>query len=271
MSLYKKDFSKITQEEKIEWDNLKKQEIVEGPNGLNGLVRKSLYREYPKAVRHFLSLFPNYFLDGVELQSEKVALDNKLSAFKDLLDKTTTTERDVLNFIKEQQAHFIIGAILKNRFTFGHHACYIFPEFPFSPNFQIDYLIVGQNSDGYHFVFVELENPYGAITTKDGSFGDTIRKGVKQVEDWEIWLEENFGHLRLIFEKHLNENESLPREFLVFDKTRTHYVVVAGRRSYFTDRTYRLRRNNVEQRKLHVLHYDNLIEESQSAIGTHTY
>lgn len=271
MKLYERDYSNITEEERKQWETLKEQEIVKGPKGLNGRVRKSLYRDYPKAVRHFLSLFPNYFLDGVELENNKANFTKTLSDFESLMQGSSTTEREILNFIKNKQAHFIIGSILKRRFPFGHHSCFVFPEISLSPNFQVDFLIIGKNSEGCHFIFVELENPYGAITIKDGSFGETIRKGIKQVDDWEVWLEENFANLRPLFEKYLNSSEKLTREFTVFDKTRVHYVVVAGRRSNFSDKTYRLRRNSVEQRKLHVLHYDNLIDYTRSAIGTQSY
>jgi len=40
-----------------------------------------------------------------------------------------------------------------------------------------DYLIVGKNSQGYHFLLIEFENIYNNITISDGDFGTTIRKG----------------------------------------------------------------------------------------------
>jgi hypothetical protein len=45
--------------------------------------------------------------------------------------------------------------------------------------------LVGKNSSGYEFIFVKLESPYGQIVTKDGDFGNVIRKGIKQVMDWD--------------------------------------------------------------------------------------
>jgi hypothetical protein len=176
-----------------------------------------------------------------------------------------------LNFIRDNNAFFIIGALLKNNYPFGHHALFLFPEFRMPPNYQADYLLVGKNSDGHHFVFVELESPNGDITLKDGSYGTTIRKGIKQIDDWEIWLEQNFSNLKLVFETVQNKNESLPKEFRDFDKTRIHYVVIAGRRNHYTERTYRQRRSTLEQRKLNIVHYDNLIDYANEAIGTSTY
>jgi hypothetical protein len=271
MTLYDRDFNTITDEENLLWTELKELEKVVVNGKPSDLIRKSLYSKYPVAVRHFLSLFPNNLLDSVELRSESESLKKKLQDFNILLDNTQTTERQILNFIKNEKAYFLIGAILKSNYRFGHHSLFIFPEFKLPPNFQVDYLIIGKNSDGHHFVFVELENPYRQITISDGSYGETIRKGIKQIDDWEMWLEENFSHLRLVFEQALRKTEKLPKEFTVFDKTRMHYVIVAGRRTDFNDKTYRLQRSNLEQRKLQVFHYDNLVDFATETIGTHSY
>jgi len=270
MTLYDRNFDSITEEELLIWKELKEQgNVINGHQ--SDSIRKSLYRKYPVAVRHFLSIFPNNFLDAVELTSESESLKSKLEEFRLLLDNSATTEHDILKFIKVKKAYFLIGSILKSNYRFGHHASYIFPEFMLPPNFKVDYLIIGKNSDGHHFVFVELENPYGQITISDGSFGDTIRKGIKQIDDWEFWLEANFSNLRLVFEQALGRNEPLPKEFTVFDKTRIHFVVVAGRRNNFNEKTYRLQRANLEQRKLQIFHYDNIIDFTTEAIGTATY
>lgn len=268
MTLYDRDFNFISEDEKLIWEELKNQEKV-FINGQLSNIRKSLYRKYPIAVRHFLSLFPNNFLDSVELTENAEYLVGKLEKFRLLLNNSAE-ERSILNFIKIENAYFIIGSILRN-YRFGHHALYIFPEFMLPPNFKVDYLIVGRNSDGHHFVFVELENPNGNITNSDGSFGKTIRNGIKQVDDWELWLEANFSTLRLVFEQALGKNEPLPKEFTVFDKTRIHFVVVAGRREHFTDKTYRLQRSHSEQRKLLVLHYDNILDFAAEVIDKNTY
>ncbi len=270
MKLYQIDYTIVSDEDNKICHELKEKEIVY-LDGKPTKIRRPLNREYPKAVRHNLSLFPNNFIDAVDLVSDKDRLTELLARFEGIINDTLITERNVLDFIKNNESYFIVGSILKKEYRFGHHALFLFPEFKLPPNYQADYLIVGANSDGYHFVFVEFENPYHHITTLDGSFGTTIRKGIKQCEEWEVWLEENFSHLRLIFESILNKDTSLPREFSVFDKTRIHYVVVAGRRPGFNEKTYRLRRNDLERRNLLVLHYDNLIDYAKEAIGTFTF
>lgn len=87
---------------------------------------------------------------------------------------------------------------------------------------------------------MELEAIQGSITTKNGDFASVLRKGESQIKDWEFWLEKNFNLLKENFLKKTKANEALPNEFYEFVRTRVHYMVVAGKRSDFTERTYRL-------------------------------
>lgn len=269
MRLYKRDYTKLTPKEIREWEAdkqiLKKNEDEFGT--VDGRVFLKL--KYPKAAEHFKSLFPNNYLDPRELKKLR-KIKGLRDEFSKLLNKKSTTERQILNFIKNKEAYFIIGSILEH-FYFGHHATYLFREFEIPPNYKADFLIVGKSSMGHEFIFVELENPYLNITNGDGSFGQTIRKGYKQVEDWDKLLESNFSSLRLVFDKYKGgHNGELPREFIDYDKTRVHYVIVAGRRSDFNERTYRNRRKGKGNNVL-VLHYDNLLDTATSIIGGASY
>lgn len=65
MVLYDVDFNSVPETDNILWEELKTKEIVYF-NDEPTMIRKSLYREYPKSVRHFLSLFPNNFIDAID-------------------------------------------------------------------------------------------------------------------------------------------------------------------------------------------------------------
>lgn len=270
MNLYKTDYTTISEEDRALWEELQSKEVIYKDGKPTGF-RSSCFSQYPKSVKHFLSLFPNNFVLGHDLIELSQQFMEKLVQFRALLDDPNITERNLLNFIRDQEAYFIIGSLLKRNYDFGHHALYLFPEFKMPPDYQADYLIVGKNSAGYHFVFVELENPYGDITIKDGTYGTTIRKGVKQIDDWRIWLEANFSSLILVFDNLKNQNEVLTNEFRKFDSSRIHFAVVAGRRKDYNERTYRLRREHQQNRNLLVVHYDNLIDYAKETIGTPTY
>lgn len=268
MGIYKRDYSKLTDEEKKKWKETKAMEIVEKGSGFT--VKRNLFRKYPKAVRHYLSLFPNNYLDIEELQN-KERLSLLVSEFGKLINDVQTTERDILNFINKESSYFIIGSILKDNYNFGHHDAFIFPEFKLGVSYKADYLLIGKNSGGYEFVFVELEAPYGNITTKEGIDGIAMRKGIKQVRYWKKWIQSNYVSLKEIFDKYKNPQEKLPDEFLRLDINRIHYAIVAGRRKDFTTETYDLRREMKNESQIMLLHYDNLYDSAKNIIGMATY
>jgi hypothetical protein len=145
MRLFDRDYSVLTPDEEFNWRSLQEQERVSKIGEIE--IRRSLFRDYPKAARHFLSLFPNNYLDIVELQDE-IHLNDQLGNFQKLLNSPEVNERDILNFININQAYFIVGAILKAHYSFGHHDAYLFPEFPLGISHKVDYLLVGKNSGG---------------------------------------------------------------------------------------------------------------------------
>lgn len=181
-----------------------------------------------------------------------------MDKFKILLEKECT-ERDILNFINKEKAYYVIASIFDG-YRFGHHQAFLFREFELPPNYIVDFVLIGKNSGGFEFIFVELENPNGQIVTKEGEFGVAIRKGIKQINDWDDWIEKNFYSLRLVFNKYMGQQEQLPKEFYELEKSRIHYVVIAGRRSDYTNKTYQLRRKLLKSNNILLLHYDNLLD-----------
>ncbi|MRG45356.1 DUF4263 domain-containing protein [Chitinophaga sp. SYP-B3965] len=266
MKLYSRDFNVLTEEELQAWEIIKEREVRKKPDGTPSVLSFSLSHEYPEAVRHYESLFPNNSVDAIGLRKRLELLKTQLDEFKNLIDLGTTTERDVLNFIKDNEAYFIIGSILKRNYRFGHHSLYVFPELMLYPNFRVDYLLVGKNSGGHEFVFVELENIYNSITKADGYFGGTARKGLEQIEDWDSWIDSDFDKLELLFEAIKSKMIELPTEFRRLDKTRIHYCVVTGRRNDFNETTYRQKRKLSQNYKTLLIHYDNLIDFSNDFI-----
>ncbi len=84
MNLYNRDFMKLTPEEDAAWRVVKEKEHLSGEWGELG-AEISLFRDYPKAARHFDSLFPNNYLDIVELEDE-CNLSQKIESFESLLE-----------------------------------------------------------------------------------------------------------------------------------------------------------------------------------------
>lgn len=264
MNLFDRDYTVLLPDEEQRWEDLRTQEVVSNVGNLK--IRRSRFRDYPKAARHFSQLFPNNYLDIVELTDEP-RLSEQLASFEALLNANDVNERQILNFIIKRQAYFLVGSILKAYFPFGHHDAYLFPEFPLGSSFKVDHLLIGKNSAGWHFVFVELEAPAGSITLADGNLGEAFRKGIAQTRDWEAWLDARYPSLLETFEKAKRPDRTLPCEFGQLDRSRVHFVVVAGRRKDFNDKTYRVCRKEPQ----FLIHYDNVVDASRELIGQMTY
>lgn len=270
----KRDFSKLNEKELNAFEEYNSFRIVPPGNTVKILTKTEVVKQfeillkYP-AIKNFESLFPNYYLNNFDIRSNKLDYVRKLQQFVDLLSNREISERHILNFIRENEAQFIVGSALK--FTnYGHHDRYIFQEVALPPNHRADFLIIGKNSHGYHFLLVELENPYNGITTKDGSFGATIRKGMSQIDDWKNWIDKNFSTLQAVLSKLKGANVHFPVEFFEYDSTRFQYVVIAGKREDFTEKTYRASRLLQRQGTI-LIHYDNLIDETKKIIEAGRY
>jgi hypothetical protein len=271
--LYTRDFTKLTTEEQRLWDEAESvltKAKARDSTGVPAEDYQNYWNSLPLAVVHYKQLFPNNYLNtsGIKENARFTSIRNE---FELLLD-SGASERQVLNFIRDREASFIIASIFKNQcYNFGHHAAFAFREFELPPNYKVDFLLAGKNSGGYEFIFIELESPTGRITAADGELGEVFRKGLKQVEDWEVWLEANYANIRLVYDKALGHGKRLPREFMEFDATRIHFVVVAGRRKDFSDRTYRRKRKLLRKQGVLLLHYDNLLDTTATLINHGSY
>jgi hypothetical protein len=257
--IYDRDYTKLTEKEIKEFEKAK----IHSEMNVKNLLK------IPTAIFHHTSLFPNNLLSLDELKiNEKTT--SILNNFEKLLDDKLTNERDILSYIQKNRAYFIIASVFTN-YRFGHHEAFAFPEFELPPNYKTDFLLIGKSSYGYEFIFIELEKPYNDITTIDGNLGITFRKGLKQIENWESWLESNFSHLKLIFEKYQGKYEVLPNEMLTLDTTRLHYIVIAGRRIDFNETTYRIARKMKKNNNVMILHYDNLVDSTKNILRSGNY
>lgn len=263
MKLYDRDYTVLTEEELMYLAKIQK------TDGERKFGRKNSIREYPPAIRHYMSLFPNNYLDFVEL-TENPSLGQIVEAFRELIEDESVGEREILKWFKETRAYFIIGSIMKANYSFGHHDAYVFPEFQLGNSYAVDFLIVGKSSGGHEFIFVELEAPRGKATLASGYLGESMRKGENQVNDWKRYIAANFSSIYETFNKYKHPHREWPTEFLKSDPTRFHYVVVAGMRSDFTDTTYEQKRDKAKQGVL-LMHYENLLDFADSIIGEATY
>ena len=268
MNLYDRDYSELIGDDQDYWEKMVEEENAHKKEKF--FIEIPKFREHPKAIRHFQSLFPNNYLDPVDLTSEAENFSEIVLAFKDELDSEDFNERSICKFIKDNEAYFIIASLLKEYCNFGHHSAFLFPEFKLGVDWEVDYLLVGENSDGWHFLFIELQEPTGNIVLQNGEFGECFRKGFAQIKEWETWLEANYPSIKQTFDKSRNPMYDLPDEFYTLDKTRIKFGVIAGRRKDFDQVAYRRARDYEKQLTI-VTHYDKLIDTANNIIGQAVY
>ena len=217
MKLYQRDYCKGPNKlEMEEYERIREKEKI----GM-GFCRRNLYPQYPEAIRHYNSLFPN---NHIELFDWKASgkMSELTKAFEQLVHNKKSRERDILKFINHTPAPYIIGSLLIYK-DFGHHDTFIFPEFSIGAGtYFADYLIVGKNSGGYEFLFVELEAPHKSTTIKSGYEGYATRSGLNQISDWKYQIETDFVSITKEFEKACIDVDRLPQEFRQYDSTRMH-------------------------------------------------
>lgn len=265
-----RDFIKLSEEEKIKFNEYKDRYNIRTVNGQKMLPKPWTPNDkYPNYVYKHDSLFPNHNISSQDIEEDENWFLQRIDGFKNLINNKSTIERDLLSYIRDKKAAFIITSLLEYT-DFGHHERFVFPEFELSNNYKVDFLILGRSSGGYSFLFVELENPYGQITTVNGDFSTAINKGIKQIKDWKRLLVKNFTSFHLTLEKFNGPaNKDFPKEFYQLELDRFNYIVVAGRKDHYNEKTYQLRREvSGNGERIRVLHYDNLIESTYKLIKT---
>lgn len=142
-----------------------------------GHYRRGKNKEMDYFIECATSLFPNNHY------SRFTPIYDTTKEFYQLITSSDTTERAILNWIASNRAWNYLFGLLRHYYRTGHHDDnYIFPEFKIGSAYVADYLLIGNSSDGYQFVFVELEAPNGRITKEKGTrFGEVINKGMNRL------------------------------------------------------------------------------------------
>jgi len=182
----------------------------------------------------------------------KTDFSEEAELLKKELDKATK-ENDIQSYIKNNEKWFIPLSILKN-YDFGHHFACVVPEYSLGGNYKVDYLLIGKNSIGYQFVFVEFEDINVEYRNKTfNSETEKVRKGITQIRDWKRWLDKN---------KDFFENGEGIAEFgRDIPSWAFHYCLVVSRREKMDDIANKLR-GEVQKdfSGLKIISYDRLVD-----------
>lgn len=161
-------------------------------------------------------------------------------------------ESDVQSYIKNNQKWFIPLSILK-AYDFGHHFSCVVPEYQLGAEYRLDYLLIGKNSLGYQFVFVEFEDVNVDYKLKtNNSETDKVRKGINQIRDWKRWIDQNKAYFLSSDGIREIANNVSPWGF--------RYALVVSRRERMDDMSNQLRGEMQRDLGVAIMSYDRLVD-----------
>lgn len=183
---------------------------------------------------------------------KKIDFDMEAQLLKTELDRATK-ENDIQSYIKRNEKWFIPLSILKD-YDFGHHFACVVPEYSLGAEYKMDYLLIGKNSLGYHYIFVEFEDvnvEFKLKTSNTESY--EVRKGIAQIRDWKMWIDRH--------KEYFEKSEGISEFDRNIPKWAFNYCLVVGRRGKMDDASNLLRGQiQSENLDLKIITYDRLID-----------
>lgn len=217
--------------------------ITENHKEANSIYHSSL------AVRHLQSRYPENFIDNLTLP---ISAEWYIDQYNQLLN-ASIDERPLQKFF--QANPFMIASILQNT-DFGHHKRYVFPQFQIANKYRPDFVVSGTNSQGYGWIFIELQSPNCHILLKNGQASEQAREGLHQIRTWQDW----FGN-HLDFAKTGMDMEGL-------HESRMLYYLIIGRRDNYQDEENKWRDREMKvDKSLRIISYDRLIDNFITVIS----
>jgi hypothetical protein len=133
-----------------------------------------------------------------------------------------------------------------------HPSADCIPKKKLGEDFVTDFVLVATTTQGPTYVLVEIERTSHPVLTKDLSLSAPVSHALKQIRDWDVWLEKNKAYVQ----------NKLPGF-----ETPT-YLVVVGRGNALTDeeKAY-LRSYNRDWKNTTLLTYDDVLSQLKSTIA----
>lgn len=144
------------------------------------------------------------------------------------------SERKVHGYLKKNSRP------LKVAFAQGWNITLVHPEFQLGSDYRVDFIVVSGHSGANYITLVELEPPSAKLYLKDGTESKVLRKAIRQIKDWDVWLRKNDIYFRQSLAKALAASGTPdyaisiifdPNTFLFY-----RYGIVIGRRGNLSSR-----------------------------------
>lgn len=176
-------------------------------------------------------------------------------------------ERELQPFLKQ---HKILIRNAFNRFSWNFAD--VIPEFNLGGDYRIDFLVLSADSGSWNAIFVELKSHKDSFFTKQGIPNKSLNKALRQLDDWERWLNRNESNFREKLSNYLEKIDSPafcsnamyhtkgsteirdPQTCINYD-----YYIVMGRRSFLSSLDQE-RRNLYRKKGREIVTYDRILD-----------
>ncbi len=89
-------------------------------------------------------------------------------------------------------------------FAHGWNSVALINEFRVGQRYRCDFLLVSVLSGAVHATFIELKPPDGPLYVKDGSESLCLKRGLRQLKDWSMWVRSHPGEFRDAVADHID-------------------------------------------------------------------
>ena len=205
------------------------------------------------------STLPNHFFEFVSGWNDNIDFGYESKMLLKVLDNAQK-ENDIQKYIKDNKKWFIPASIFED-YDFGHHEAYIVPEQALGSEYRVDYMLLGKNSLGYHFVFVEFEDVNVDFKLKtSNSESEPVRKGLTQIRDWQRWIDKNKGYF--------GDSCGIPEIVNSIQTWGFNYCLVVSRRNRMDDDANSLRESLMHNYcSLKIVSYDRLVDNVKRLVN----
>lgn len=135
-----------------------------------------------------------------------------------------------------------------------NHGAWVIPQKRFGDRYVADFLVAGLDSLGLKWLLVELESPTAHFYTKDGSYRQELRKGIRQIKLWRRFIEHNLATAR---QRRRDDGLGLPGI-----RVNSPGLVLIGRRAHLDGEDDYERQDTEAEQNILVHTYDWLVQVS---------
>lgn len=145
-----------------------------------------------------------------------------------------------------------LQVFLKNKSFILHPSAECIPKKKLGEDFVTDFVLVATTTQGPTYILVEIERASHPVLTKDLTLSGSVNHALKQIRDWDVWLEKNKAYIQ----------NKLPGF-----ETPTYMVIIGRGHLLSDDEKAYLRSYNRDFKHTTLLTYDDVLSRFRSTIA----